>query len=189
MGKGPAWRLAALLVAVAGLAACGSDTARTFGFQRDPPDEFVTARRAPLSMPPGYDLRPPTPGAPRPQELSAREGGEAALLGVAAVGGGGQVVSQGESAFLTAAGPGPAMPSDDLRRKVDEETRRLDVADRSLSDRLIFWRTPEANPGVPVDARAEQQRLRTNAALGQSPSTGDTPIIQRKRRGWLEGLF
>jgi hypothetical protein len=40
-----------------------------------------------------------------------------------------------------------------------------------------------------VDARAEQQRLRTNAALGQSPSTGDTPIIQRKRRGWLEGLF
>lgn len=180
-------RVAAVLAAVA-LAGCGSDTARTFGFTRDPPDEFVSTRRAPLSLPPDYALRPPTPGAPRPQELSAREGGEAALLGVTAVASAPAAVSPGEEAFLRSAGPAPQVPSEVLRRRVDEETRRLDQADRSLSDRLIFWRDPPP-PGVAVDARAESQRLRTNAALGQSPSTGDTPIIQRRRRGLLEGIF
>lgn len=189
MGTGRLWRIGVLSLAVAGLAACGSDTARTFGFQRDPPDEFVTTRRAPLSMPPGYDLRPPAPGAPRPQEQSASEGGEAALLGVAAVGGGGATVSPGEEAFLMAAGPPPRMPSEELRRTIDAETRQLDIVDRSFADRLIFWRAPEPNPGIAVDAAGEQQRLRTNAALGQSPETGDTPIIQRRRKGLLEGLF
>jgi hypothetical protein len=181
-------RALAVMVLAAGLAGCGSDTARTFGFQRDPPDEFVSTRRAPLSLPPGYALRPPTPGAPRPQELSARDGGEAALLGVTAVAGLNPAVSAGEQAFLAGAGAGPSVPSDDLRRRVDEESRRLDVADRSLSDRLIFWRDTPA-PGIAVDPQAEAQRLRTNAALGQPAGTGETPIIQRRRRGLLEGIF
>jgi hypothetical protein len=188
MGKGGPLRVVGLLLSVAALAACGQDTARTFGFQRDPPDEFVSTRRAPLSLPPDYALRPPTPGAPRPQELSARDGGEAALLGVSSVASAPAGISSGEEAFLRSAGPAPQVPSDLLRRRVDEETRRLDTADRSFADRLIFWRdTPP--PGIAVDAQAESQRLRTNAALGQAPSTGDTPIIQRRRRGLLEGIF
>jgi hypothetical protein len=188
MGKGGSLRVAVLLLGVAALAACGSDTARTFGFQRDPPDEFVSTRRAPLSLPPDYALRPPIPGAPRPQELSARDGGEAALLGVSAVASAPAAVSSGEEAFLRSAGPAPQVPSEILRRRVDEETRRLDTAERSFADRLIFWRErPPA--GIAVDAQAESQRLRTNAALGQAVSTGDTPIIQRRRRGLLEGIF
>lgn len=181
-------RLAGLLVVAASLVGCGGDTARTFGLQRDPPDEFVSARRAPLSLPPDYALRPPAPGAPRPQELTARDSGEAALLGVTAVAATPGSVSTGEQAFLASAGPPPQVPSDVLRRRVDEETRGLDQADRSFADRLIFWREPQP-AGVAVDARAEQQRLRTNAALGQPAGTGDTPIIQRRRRGLLEGLF
>lgn len=181
-------RVAGLLIILTALAGCGSDSARTFGFQRDPPDEFVSTRRAPLSLPPDYALRPPTPGAPRPQELTAREGGEAALLGVTSLASAPAAISAGEEAFLRSAGPAPQVPSEDLRRRVDEETRRLDQADRSFADRLIFWRQPQP-AGIAVDAQAESQRLRTNAALGQSPSTGDTPIIQRRRRGLLEGIF
>jgi hypothetical protein len=188
MGQGGLTRVAGLVIIVAALAGCGGDTARTFGFQRDPPDEFVSTRRAPLSLPPDYTLRPPTPGAARPQELSARDGGEAALLGVSAIASAPANVTPGEEAFLRSAGPAPQVPSDVLRRRVDEETRRLDQADRSFSERLIFWRDPQP-AGVAVDAQAESQRLRTNAALGQSPSTGDTPIIQRRRRGLLEGIF
>jgi hypothetical protein len=187
MGNGLA-RIAGLIIIGITLVGCGGDTARSFGFQRDPPDEFVSARRAPLSLPPDYALRPPAPGAPRPQELSAREGGEAALLGVTAVAATPAATSAGEQAFLSSAGPSPQVPSDVLRRRVDEETRRLDQADRSFADRLIFWREPQPG-GIAVDARAESQRLRTNAALGQPPSTGDTPIIQRRRRGLLEGIF
>ena len=44
-------------------------------------------------------------------------------------------------------------------------------------DKLMFWRKP-AQPGIVVDPQKEGQRLRENAALGQSQETGDTPIIQ-----------
>ncbi|MFN7000635.1 MAG: DUF3035 domain-containing protein, partial [Elioraea tepidiphila] len=62
------------------LAACGGDTARTFGFTRDPPDEFQVQTQAPLSMPPEFGLRPPRPGAPRPQEMAARDAAQGLLV-------------------------------------------------------------------------------------------------------------
>jgi hypothetical protein len=46
----------------------------------------------------------------------------------------------------------------------------------------MFWRNPPP-PGVVVDASKESKRLRENAALGDSPETGDTPIIQPKKSG------
>ena len=38
------------------------------GLTRTLPDEFAVVKRAPLALPPDYNLRPPAPGAPRPQE-------------------------------------------------------------------------------------------------------------------------
>lgn len=35
---------------------------------RNRPDEFAVARQAPLVIPPDFALRPPQPGAPRPQD-------------------------------------------------------------------------------------------------------------------------
>ena len=91
------------------LAGCGSgsDISRTFGLTRDAPDEFQVTTRAPLSMPPDYALRPPRPGAPRPQELSSRDAAEATLAPQAALGGPTQdgTASPGQSALLSAAGP------------------------------------------------------------------------------------
>ncbi|RYE94373.1 MAG: DUF3035 domain-containing protein [Oxalobacteraceae bacterium] len=59
------------LAGVLGLGACsGDELTRTFGLTRDAPDEFQVTTRAPLSMPPDFSLRPPRPGASRPQELS-----------------------------------------------------------------------------------------------------------------------
>ena len=46
----------------------------------------------------------------------------------------------------------------------------------------MFWRKP-APPGIVVDPQKEAQRLRENAALGQSQETGDTPIIQPQEAG------
>ena len=37
------------------------------------PDEFAVESRAPLTIPPEFALRPPQPGAPRPQEITAAE--------------------------------------------------------------------------------------------------------------------
>ena len=183
---------AALLLA----AGCGGDTARTFGFTRDAPDEFQVTTRAPLSMPPALgELPVPRPGADRPQELTSRQAAEAALVPGVALGqsgarGGGGPRTTGEAALLSQAGR-PA--GGDIRRRVDEESLRLDQPDRGLADRLIFWQQPE-QPGVALDARRESQRLRENAALGRDATEGETPIIQRSRSSnpltrLLESIF
>jgi hypothetical protein len=193
-------RAAALCVLLLTAAGCGGDTARTFGFTRDAPDEFQVTTRAPLSMPPALgELPVPRPGADRPQELSSRQAAEAALVPGAALGpsggrggagGGGGARTAGEQALLSRAG---RLPGGDIRRRVDEESLRLDQANRGLADRLIFWQPPE-QPGVALDARRESQRLRENSALGREATEGETPIIQRSRSSnpvtrLLESIF
>jgi hypothetical protein len=167
------------LASIVLLAGCGADTARSFGFTRDAPDEFQVTTRAPLSMPPSLgDLPVPRPGATRPQELTARQQAEATLVPSAVLGQAPRAPqTAGESALLSQAG---RPVGDDIRRRVDEESLRLDQADQSLTDRLIFWREPE-QPGTALDARRESQRLRENSALGREPTEGETPVIQRSR--------
>jgi hypothetical protein len=168
------------------LGGCGGDSlSRTFGLTRDAPDEFSVTTRAPLAMPPQYTLRPPRPGAPRPQEQTDRDQAELALapqgaLSNAATPG----VTAGQEALLQAAGP--AAPGD-IRREIDQD-QQLDRPKQSFTDRMLFWQTPPP-PGTQIDAQKETQRLRENAALGKDPTVGDTPIIQPPKKGFLQGLF
>lgn len=169
------------------LAGCSSsDLSRNFGFSRDAPDEYTVTPRAPLSMPPNYALRPPEPGTPRPQENSARLQAQEALVPQVALTGvpSGQE-SAGQEALVQAAGP-PAPTN--IRAEVNNEADTEAAQSRSFVDSLMFWRqTPP--PGIVVDPQKEAQRIRENAALGRSQETGDTPIIQPRQKGWLEGLF
>ena len=48
-----------------------TDMKRAIGLERTSPDEFAVESRAPLTMPPDFELRPPQPGAARPQEKSS----------------------------------------------------------------------------------------------------------------------
>ena len=169
------------------LSGCGTeDLSRTFGITRDVPDEFVVTTRAPLSMPPNFQLRPPRPGAPRPQEQTASQSAESALSPRTVLGVPEGPDSQGQSALIAAAGgPAPA----NTRQKVEQEAA-LDAPNPGLTEKLMFWRK-SAPPGVVVDPVREAQRLRQNAALGRSVEAGDTPIIQRKSTssGLLDGLL
>ena len=180
-----AFRLILLASLGLGLTACGGDElTRTFGLSRDAPDEFQVTTRAPLSMPPDFTLRPPRPGAVRPQELTQRQQAEATLTPDAVMSRPSAARTPGERALVAAAGrPAPA----DIRNRVDNEAA-LDTPSRPLSDRLMFWQAAPP-PGTPVDPARESARLRQNAALGQSPEVGDTPIIQRKRQGLFSGIF
>jgi hypothetical protein len=49
------------------------------GLEAQAPDEFAVESRAPLTIPPEYDLRPPAPGAPRPQEVTPSATAQQAL--------------------------------------------------------------------------------------------------------------
>jgi hypothetical protein len=47
-----------------------SNWKQSLGIEPTSPDEFAVESRAPLTLPPDFDLRPPQPGATRPQETS-----------------------------------------------------------------------------------------------------------------------
>ena len=168
------------------LAGCGdSSLSRTFGLTRDAPDDVMVTTRAPLSLPPDFTLRPPRPGAPRPQEKSEQAQAEEILVPQTALAGtGGRASSAGQAALLEQSGP--SAPSD-IRRRVDQESR-LDSANDGFVDRLLYWRKASTKDAV-VDPVAESQRLKQNSALGQSQGNGTTPIIQRSKTGWFQSLF
>jgi len=173
-----------MLLALAGCGG-GDELSRTFGLQRDAPDEFTVTTRAPLSMPPDYTLRPPRPGASRPQERTSRDAAEAVLVPQAALTAADAApMSPATQQILQAAGP--AAPAD-IRTLVEQDSS-LERPSRSTVDRMMFWRAPPP-AGVAVDPQREAQRLRENAALGQSVEAGNTPIIQPKPRSWLDRLL
>lgn len=186
-------RFRPLLLAAFALAVSGCDeTRKAIGWDKNPPDEFRVVTRAPLSVPPEFGLRPPAPGAPRPQEGTATDQARTAITGARPGARPGQPTgsvsrqSGGETALLARAGADRADPS--IRATVDREAAALADADRSFTDRLIFWRTPDP-PGTVVDAERENRRLRENQALGRATTEGETPIIRRRQRGLLEGIF
>jgi hypothetical protein len=63
----------ACVTAVSLLTACssGGNWKQALGIEPTSPDEFAVESRAPLTIPPDFDLRPPAPGVARPQEVTA----------------------------------------------------------------------------------------------------------------------
>jgi hypothetical protein len=162
------------------------------GMTKQPPDEFRVQARAPLSMPPDFNLRPPRQGAPRPQEGTAQQQARRAVFRIedAAVpamnGEGGDGRSQGERALLAAAGAGQADAN--IRAIVDRETGLLNEQDEGFLDFLVFWRDEEPS-GAVIDAEQEAKRLRENAALGKPVTEGETPTVERRKKALFEDLF
>lgn len=191
------WVACAILTLPVALAGCDT-TREALGLNKKAPDEFAVVTKAPLVLPPEFGLRPPEPGAPRPQEVPARDRA-AAALGGRTDSAAGQLTplsrdpnataaqrSAGENALLQQAKATNADP--DIRRKVNDEFTQLAERDRRFVDRLIFWQKSE-EPGLAVDAAKEAQRLRENAATGRPATAGDVPTIKRRERGPLEGIF
>jgi len=187
------------LLAAAGagalLALSGCDSVnKQLGLGKNPPDEFRVVERAPLAIPPQFQLRPPAPGAERPQEGTAREQAAAAVFTRegeesqrrAQAFSDSPGLSSGERRLLARAGADEA-PAD-IRQVVNRESQKLYEANDSLLQDLLFWQEPQPD-GEVVDASAESKRIRENQALGDAVTQGETPTIKRKQRGALEGLF
>jgi hypothetical protein len=133
----------ACLAGAALLSAC-SDFKQMIGLDPTMPDEFAVDSRAPLTIPPDFNLRPPEPGAPRPQEESTEKQAE-------------QIIEQ--------AGPGePGKQTADLRLRSAENglpniggnSQTPDpsgmVGSQSLSSKLLDY-SDTGNAGATVDKR------------------------------------
>ncbi len=186
-------RLVVAVSAIFALTAC-EGVRKQFGLTKQSPDEFRVVARAPLSLPPNYALRPPEPGAVRPQEGTATQQARQAVFRtdeskspvlISASAPAAPSRSEGEISLLKAAG---ADKTDlDIRALINEESDSL-RDDQSFLEALVFWRDKD-EPGVLVDAEGEAKRLRENSALGKDVTTGETPSIERREKALFEGLF
>ena len=183
---------ASILVSVIALTGC-EETKRVFGKTKEAPDEFAVYRRAPLSLPPDSDLRPPTPGVSRPQVVNPRDQARAAL-GLSAkktdkvdlsklenI----TKLSNGERALLALTGANKANPQ--IRKLVEEKTADLYETNETFTDKMVFWRSK--NKGVALDPQKELKRIREAQSLGKPLNSNDIPIVKRRKKGALEGIF
>ena len=186
------WKTALAVSGVLLLAGC-SGVQEQFSLTSTPPDEFKVTTRAPLAVPPDFNLRPPAPGEPRPQEGTAtqqakqvifRASGNAELALEEAMRADGRTL--GERALLIEAQADQAQSG--IRQVVERESKTLREEDGYLYDVLVFWRDEEP-PGRIIDAEAEAKRLQENAALGKPVTAGETPTIERRKKAFLEGIF
>ncbi|MEX0759765.1 MAG: DUF3035 domain-containing protein [Tistlia sp.] len=186
--------LALLSLLGAAVAVSGCENIREqFDMSKSAPDEFRVVSRAPLTLPPNFALRPPDPGAARPQEGTARDQARRTVFRIEE-GSGPSVAevmpddgrSESERTLLVRAGVPESEPN--IRQIVNAETRSINEASDSLINDLVFWRKDEP-PGVVVDAGAESRRLREAQALGEAVTGAGAPTIERREKGLLEGIF
>jgi hypothetical protein len=165
------------------LSGCG-EVRGALGYDKQAPDEFAVVTRAPLSVPPNFQLRPPKPGA----ERRKRHGARGLVVGHAATppAASPEAATSGNGEIRRLLGTEKANP--DIRELVNRETAAFVYTDEFLIDRILFWKKHPAK-GIVVDAQNEKKRLQENAALGKQVTDGETPTIKRKRGGLLDGLF
>lgn len=154
------WVVAAAAIALAG---CSSVKGAKQG-----PDETAVATRAPLVVPATFDLKPPQPGAPRPQDADTAAAAERVL-------GGGTArpapASAGEQALLTATGANSADPK--IRQELRQEVRQASKR-KSYADTVLFWRGDRVETGTPLNPGEEEQRIKV-----ARPAAQPAPVIER----------
>lgn len=160
--------LAAVVVALAfGTASCSS-IAKAVGSGKNSPDEFAVVTKAPLVIPPDFSLRPPRPGARRPQERDAAQEAANAVFGGS--GQGAAVQTDGERMLLESAGAQDA--DDSIRDLVDSEFYTIQRTNTGFANKILFWQGETVDPATLGNAEAEPPV--NNEDLGQ-PATDDDP--------------
>lgn len=170
------------------LAACGGDSLKdALGYGKDAPDEFAIITKAPLVIPPDFSLRPPQPGAQRPQEANFQPGliAQRALTGEN--GAESAAPTSGEDILLAKTGGADANPK--IRQVVNNEQRSLVEKDESFVDDVLFWQQKTPSDARTVDAAAERRRIEQNEAQGKPVTEGETPSLAPEKKGFFSGLW
>jgi hypothetical protein len=200
------WRLAVLAGLALSLAGC--DTIRSAaGIGKEAPDEFAVVTKAPLVVPPDFNLRPPRPGAAPTNQSSPTGAAQAALFSddpnavQESLGNG---YSSEEKLIL--ANSGAAVADHSIRQQLASDEKAMEGSDQSFTDQVLFGGSPTPDAGHPVNADAEKQRIDAAKAAGQTTPGGGQIAAQQQTDtasegsatiqkdngdsgGWLGGIF
>src|SRR5262245_26284700 len=160
-------KIAIVAVIAAATAASGcASLGRAIGATKTSPDEFRVVTQAPLTLPPDYNLRPPRPGEPRPQELAPGEEARVALFGEEV----GHAASQGERTLVSHAGAEAADPN--IRDTIDFEAQGVVRRNQHFVDNLLAFGGSSAARPAPLNAADEARRLEDDEAIRRSTGGG-----------------
>jgi hypothetical protein len=138
------------------LAAGCSDLREAAGLTKKSPDEFAVTTKAPLVIPPDFNLRPPMPGAAPTNQVDPGNAAQAAMFSnqdpqtVASNMSGNYSMS--EKMLLANAGVQNADPG--VRAKLQSDVRAMQAANASFTDKVL-GASPTPYTGQPVNADAE----------------------------------
>jgi hypothetical protein len=135
------------------------------GMTKKPPDEFAVTTKAPLIVPPGYNLMPPSPGAAPTNALATDAQAQAAMFGA------------GDTATIAANIPGNYSPAErmllatagvnrvdpGIREQLQSDQAGMQGADPGFTARLLGT-APQPNNGQVINANTELERRENNAA-------------------------
>jgi len=124
--------LSTLALSAAVISGCSS-TSRALGLQKSAPNEFNILTKAPLIIPPEYNLRPPEVGAASAENNYSQRSAREALLGDVDD----AEPTRGEIALMAKAGVNRANP--EIRLAIDGQNS-VERKSGGFSNRVLFWR-------------------------------------------------
>ena len=168
------------------LTACGGGSVKeTLGIGHKAPDEFRVVARPPLSMPPQFNLRPPSANAESPTMIPADKQAKSIITGSE------ETISDeksstGESQFMKNIGADKADP------KVRDELTQQRLAAQEKKEEGSWWggvTSVTEKKDTLVDAKKEAQRIKTNKDTNKPVNEGKTPEVKDKDHGVLGNIF
>lgn len=175
-------RIAAILSL--GLSLIGCDSLRqATGAAKTPPDEFTVLTKAPLIIPPDYNLRPPQPGVASRNEVDADDQARSALFpqnAVAAAAALGAAYSDGEKLLLAKTNALSIDPN--IRRSVSSDVGQEDQGP-AFAQRVLYEGTgaPPPAPARPNAAAPAPAAPARNAPLLEGTGAPPPPLATAPR--------
>jgi hypothetical protein len=179
----------------------GCDTIReATGNDKQPPDEFAVLTKAPLIIPPDFNLHPPKPGAAPLNQSEPTDAAQQSLFGAdtatIAKGMSGNM-SDGEKMLLASAGAQNADPS--IRQDLaTDRNKALQSASDDFTNTVLFWQKPK-DESLDADAELEKSAsAKPGDAKSASPGAAAQPkpvddsqpaTIQKEKKksgGWFD---
>lgn len=160
------------------LSGCQTVTS-TLGLTKRAPNEFNIITKAPLIVPPEYNLTPPKVGESSAENNYTQDAARRALIGDIDP----ADPSRGEIVLLSKAGVANA--DEEIRIKIDGQNS-VERKTSGFSDRILNWNDgPKDAAGNPLESDTEADRLR---AIESATGGGQVEISRQPPRAKLPGL-